>query len=144
MKRILNWLVPIAAKFDKKTFFRKRLPIYGGALLILIVFGVKVFMLMVGLILAFFVGWTCKGLMQAFKDWRLSQRLNRVHFSAAEYEQMKRENAMLHEALQAYKENAKGRGSAGPSMAQAPPARPRFDPQMVQDMILQMREEGGT
>jgi hypothetical protein len=137
---------PVAklSQANLKQFAIKRLPIYILGLIILIVFGVKPLMYTLGLFVFFFLGWIMKGLYQSIIDWRMQLRMNRIHFSQVEYEQLKRENNMLHDALNVFKEHAKtGRGGVGAPMPQAPPPKPRFDPQQMHEMILQMKEENG-
>lgn len=93
--------------------------------------------------LFFFLGWTGKGVYQAFSDWRLTQRLNRVHFAAAEFDVMKRENELLHKALNAYKENGRRVGGAGvrnePQSSHPPKAS--IDPDYTREVMRQIRGE---
>jgi hypothetical protein len=127
-----------------KKWLLRRMPVYVFLLFVTLLYGVKGLMTAFLLILSFFLGWTFKGLIQAVKDWRLSQTMTRVHFSQVEYDSMQRENRMLHEALQAFRDATGKRGNgvaAGSAPAAASPARPRqheYDPQAIQEMILQM------
>lgn len=126
-----------------KAFALKRLPLYLIFVVVLIVFGVKSAMVMFFMFLSFFLGWTIKGVYQAFNDWRLTQRLNRVHFTQVEYETMERENKLLHEALNMFKENAKGRmGGAGvrhePQAPRSHSAKMNYD--QIKDFMTQMED----
>lgn len=140
--KIVYWLSRISPR-SMKIFAVRKLPIYALLLLVLIVYGVKGMTITLFLGLFFFLGWTFKGMYQAFQDWRLTQRLNRVHFSAVEYEGIKRENDMLHEALNAFKDNGKRNGGLGRrDDAHAPrPSRSAMDHESIREMILQLREE---
>ena len=142
----MNRLYVLASRITKRGFRKfifKRLPVYLFLLLVLILYGVKGLMITFGLLVSFFLGWTFKGLFQAFKDWRLTQRLNRVYFSQVEYDALHRENKMLHEAFNAYKDNVtkRGGGAAAPMPQAVPPQRPRYDAEQIRDMMLQMQGE---
>jgi hypothetical protein len=126
-----------------KLFALKKIPIYLLIVLIFIMYGVKGLMTTFFLALFFFLGWTFKSVYQAFHDWRLTQRLNRVYFSAADYDSMERENKLLHDALNAFKENAKRSGGAGVRNDAPIPhsVKPRIDHQAIQEMLLQMGDD---
>lgn len=131
-------------KPDKiKAFALKRLPVYVAFIIVLIVFGVKSAMVMFFMFVSFFLGWTIKGLYQAFTDWRLTQRLNRVHFTQLDYETMERENRLLHEALNMFKENAKGR-TVGAGVRNEPQAHRSHSAKMnydqIRDFMAQMED----
>lgn len=127
-KGIRNWML-------------RRFPLYLFFAFILLAYGVRGAMMMFLLFLAFFMGWTAKGLFQAIKDYRLTLRLNRVYFSQAEYDTLHRENKILHEALNAFKDASKGRGGAAAGAPQAATPRPRFDADQIREMMLQMQGE---
>lgn len=141
MKRLYVFASRLSER-SLKAFMMKRLPVYLLLLLVLILYGVKGLMITLMFFVSFFLGWTVKGLFQAFKDWRLTQRLNRVYFSQVEYDSLHRENKMLHEALNAFRDSAKrGGGAAAPMPQAAAPQRARYDQQQIQEMILQMNGE---
>jgi UPF0716 family protein affecting phage T7 exclusion len=126
---------------EGKRWMKKRLPIYLAAALILIFGGIQTAMITFALIMSFTAGWIAKGLIQAIKDYRLTQRLNRIHFTATEFDTMRRERDMAIEALQAIQQAQKERRSSGPKAAPMPPSAPaaprRLTPDEIQEMILQ-------
>lgn len=85
-------------KEKAKHYLKTRLIYYVIALLIFFIGGAKGLVMTTLLILSFFLGWVTNKLINAFKDWRLTQRLNRIHFTAVEYDQMQRERDMAIEA----------------------------------------------
>lgn len=140
--RIIYFLSQLSPR-KLKLFAIKKLPIYLFFVLVFCMYGVKGMLITTFLILFFFLGWTGKGMFQAFHDWRLTQRLNRVYFSAADYESIQRENKLLHEALNAFKDNAKKGGTAGVrnDTPMSPPSRAMMNHESIRQMINEMRSE---
>lgn len=83
-----------------KHYLKTRLIYYVIVLIIFVIGGVKGLVMTTLIILSFFLGWITSKLINAFKDWRLTQRLNRIHFTAVEYEQMQRERDLAIAAFQ--------------------------------------------
>lgn len=104
---------------QRKTFLYKRLPVYLLAVLILFLFGVKTLIMTFFLALSFGLGWFLKSFISAVKDYRLTLRLNRVHFTHAEYESLQRENRALTEAVLAFQTVRRGAGGAEVARPQA-------------------------
>lgn len=124
---------------DLKRFLYKRLPFYLVGLFILIVFGVKGLVITFFLVLSFVFGWIAKGVINVVKDYRLAQRLNKVHYTTLEYESLQKQNRALYEAVKAYQEGAVGgRGASGVGRPPSSPSRPRMDHQQIQEIIAQM------
>lgn len=124
---------------DIKRFMYRRLPFYLMGLLILLLFGVKGLVFTFFMIIAFALGWIIKGCLNVVHDYRLAQRLNKVHYSVIEYDSLKRQNKALYEAVKAYQEGAvSSRGASGVGRPPNPPARPRMDRAEIQEILSQM------
>lgn len=142
--RIFEWLHKRFGSIrpdEGKRWMKRRLPVYLAGAIILIFGGIQAAMITFALIVSFAAGWIAKGFIQAVKDYRLTQRLNRIHFTAAEYDTMRRERDMAIEALQAIQQAQKERRSTGPKAAPMPPSAPaasrRLTPDEIREMILQ-------
>lgn len=135
--KILQWGYQHFAKFNAKAFLR-RLPIYLLGLMILMVWGVKGLMFTFFVCLAFVAGWLGKTLKAAVADYRLTKRLERVHFTAIEYDTMKRERDMAMQAYMSIRDN-KGRGAevARPPMPPGPPRNATIDPDQIREFVAQ-------
>lgn len=121
------------------TFLFKRLPIYVLGLIILIVWGVKGLMFTFFVVTAFFLGWIVNKLVSAFKDYRLTQRLNRIHFTAIEYDTMQRERDLAIAAFKEVTEKAAKRvkAAAMPPMPSMPHNRATFDSETIAEYVRQ-------
>lgn len=121
------------------TFLFKRLPVYLLGLIILTVWGVKGLMFTFLLITSFFLGWIVNKLVSAFKDYRLTQRLNRIHFTAIEYDTMQRERDLAIAAFQQITEKAAKRVKAAgmPPTPSMPHHRANFDPEAIREYARQ-------
>lgn len=118
-------------------FAIKRLPFYVLGLTILTLWGVRGLMITFLLVLSFALGWIFCKLKAALADYRLTQRLNRIHFTAVEFDSMKRERDM---ALQAWQElsRERSRGAKAAPMPPTPPGPPRYQPTVDQAEIEAM------
>lgn len=103
-----------------KHYVKTRLIYYVIALLILLVGGVKSLVITTFIVISFFLGWTVNKMITAFKDYRLTQRLNRIHFTAIEYDQMQRERDL---AISAFKTIAEKTSTAPKGAMERTPGR---------------------
>lgn len=137
---VLKILHYISVRFSKKHLIRS-VPIYLVAALIAIVFGVKGLMISFFLGLFFFLGWITHSLWGVVKDYRLTLRLNRVHYSQADYETLRRENKALLHAVEARMEGGRGvQPGVRPASSPAPTAA-RLTRQDIEEMKLRIEEE---
>ena len=120
-----------------KTFMYKRLPIYILALFIFLLFGVKGLVITFFLVVFFVLGWTLNKIYSIVSDYRLAQKINRIHYTTIEFEALKRQNKALYEAVKAYQDGAVGRGGSAVVRPPTAPTKPRIDQQQIQEMILQ-------
>lgn len=139
---ILHALLYRLTERDVKGFIRKRLPYYLIALLIYLVWGGKGIVITFFMVLAFFIGWVLNGLIRAVKDYRLTQRLNRIHFTAIEFDALKRERDLAMEALRSLRAEG-GRGAKAAPMPPRPaaPQSRRFDEDEIREMLAQMEDK---
>lgn len=136
-------------KFGKVTkkgviaFLLKRLPIYVIGLFILTVWGVKGVVITFFLVLAFFLGWVTNKMVAAVKDYRLTLRLNRNHFTTLEYDTMKRERDLALKAFQMIQgERPVGvKQGGGPAMPRPTVSR-QLDPDEIREYVRQHAAEG--
>lgn len=122
-----------------KHYLKTRLIYYVIGLIILLIGGVKGLVMTTLLILSFFLGWTTSKLINAFKDWRLTQRLNRIHFTAVEYDQMQRERDLAIAAFQTVtKEAAASERRSGSDLARGrQPRSVRFTESDIREFMAQ-------
>lgn len=141
---MLKLLYYFTNRFTKKNI-AKMAAVYAGAILIFLIYGVKGLMTVFFLILFFFLGWISNKLTAAIKDYRLTLRLNRVHFSHVDYETLRRENSALLEALQAHMKGAvRGRGVQGggyPPSPSTPNTGTRLSHEQVEEMRMRYEAE---
>lgn len=141
---MFEWLYQMFGRVTKKglvAFLIKRLPYYLIGLTILMIWGIKGVMFTFFVVIAFFFGWFVNKLMTAVKDYRLAQRLDRIHFTHIEYDTMKRERDLAIQAFQMITEKAARRvkAAATPPMPSAPSygARQQFDPDTIREYVRQ-------
>lgn len=139
---MLKLLHYISLRFNKKNLLRS-IPIYGVAAVIGLLFGVKGLATTAFLIFFFFLGWIGHSLWGAIKDYRLTLRLNRVHYSQADYETLRRENKALLQALEARMDDKGGRGVKVGVRPPSPPAptTARLNPQDIEELRLRYEQE---
>lgn len=126
-------------RFNKKNL-KKTVPIYAFALIILMFYGVKGLMTTFFVALLFIMGWLSHSAYIAIKDYRLTLALNRVHYSQADYQTLKRENMALMDAVQALmNKGGSGGGSKGPLRPVAPPTQPPNRQMYSMEDIEEMR-----
>lgn len=130
----------------KQQNLKKTVPLYLLTALILAVYGVKGLMLSFMIIFFYVMGWMSHKCMAFIRDYRLSRTLDRVHFSQAEFELLKRENKLLFDALQSHmKTNVRDGVGGGVKTGQsrryptAPP--PRMSREDLEEMELRYRME---
>jgi hypothetical protein len=123
-------------------FMLKRFPLYVLGILILIFGGVKGLAMTLLCLLCLFLGWTAKGAVAAYKDYRLTQRLDRIHFTAIEFDAMKRERDLAITAFQEVTAKAVARVKAAgmPPTPAMPRQRATFGEDEIQEYI---RQHGG-
>lgn len=126
-------------KDKAKHYLKTRLIYYVIALLIFLIGGAKALVMTTLLILSFFLGWITSKLINAFKDYRLTQRLNRIHFTAVEYDQMQRERDLAIEAFKTVtRESAELKRMSGSDRATAPRSRQvRFTESDIREYMTQ-------
>ncbi|MDO3682088.1 hypothetical protein [Paenibacillus ehimensis] len=137
MLKILHY---IGLRFSKKYLIRS-VPIYLIAALITIVFGVNGLMISFFLGLFFFLGWITHSLWGVVKDYRLTLRLNRVHYTQADYETLRRENKALLQVVEARMEGVRGvQPGVRPASSPAPKAA-RLSQQDIEEMKFRYEQE---
>lgn len=139
---MIKRLYPMLSKITKEqliTFSKKRLPIYLIALIILLKFGVIGLMYTFLFTMFFVLGYVSKGLVNLYKDYRISLRLNKVYFNQAEYLSLQRMNEALEKAVKAYQTN--GTKGQGPRGAVMPPGGPGPTTRMSHDEIMTMMKQ---
>jgi hypothetical protein len=125
-------------------FLTKRLPVYAVGIFILLVGGIKGLMITFLCVMSFFLGWFINKLITAVKDYRLTQRLNRIHFTHIEYDTMKRERDMALDAFrQIDKERTRGL-KAAPMPPMPPSSHNRIDQDEIREMARRYLEEEGA
>lgn len=130
-------------RFRPKNMFKTAV-IYGLGAFILLLWGVKGLVTTFLLIFCFFLGWVIHSGVSAIKDYRLTLRLNRVHYSQADYDTLRRENKALLDALQAQMEARGGGGGAvrgyrpGPAPA---PSNTKWDSQRIEELKMRYEAE---
>lgn len=142
MARIMAELYKLFAKVTRQgviNFLWKRLPIYVLGIFILMVWGIKGLMITFFITMAFFLGWITNKIITAVKDYRLTQRLNRIHFTHLEFDTMKRERDM---ALEAFRQIEKGtRGLKAAPTPPMPPSYRNIDPEEIREMARRYIDE---
>jgi hypothetical protein len=140
--RVLLFLQKIS-KAQLRSFALKRLPIIVVGTITLLVFGVKGLVTMTFMALAFVLGWTLKGAVQAYKDYRLSQALNRVHFNQMDVQTLRRERDLALAAVKAYQESTTGRGGPmrSPATMGAAPDRRRMSEDDKRQILASLESE---
>ncbi|SFF49393.1 hypothetical protein SAMN04487969_15511 [Paenibacillus algorifonticola] len=140
---MMAFLYKLFAKVTRKgllTFAIKRLPVYLAGLTILMIWGVPGVMMTFLLVMAFFFGWFLNKFLAAIKDYRLTQRLNRIHFTHIEFDTMRRERDMAIQAYQMVMEaDSKGRRvkAAGMPPTPVPPSNRAYDPDTIREYMRQ-------
>lgn len=149
-EKLFGVLYKKAGKIDKitvKTFMKRRLPIYLLIILVLSIWGVGTAVSMFFLVVSFFLGWTTNKIISAVKDYRLTLRLNRQHYSTLEYETMKKERDI---ALKAFEQISAGHAKKGvqgarqgnvPAMPSASPHMRSMDIDHIAEMMRQMGDD---
>lgn len=138
---MLKMLHYISFRLNKKNLLRS-IPIYIAAILIYFMFGVTGLIITFFLGLFFFLGWIVHSLISMVKDYRLTLRLNRVHYNQADYETLRRENKALLQALESRMENG-GRGArqGGVPASSPPPTAARLNANDLEEMKLRYEQE---
>lgn len=133
MLKSLNYIL---LRFSKKNMLRS-IPIYVAAVLILLLFGVKGLLITFFLTVFFVLGWTAHMLIGAVKDYRLTLRLNRMHYSQADYETLRRENKALLQVIQTrmdVREGGRGTTTGGAQRTPPAPSSARLNQSDIEEM----------
>jgi hypothetical protein len=147
MHRIFEWFYGHFGRVTKegfRAFVFKRLPFYLLGLMILLIGGVKAFMMTFLFVFTFTAGWWMNKAINAFKDYRLTLRLNKMHFTSIEYDAMRRERDLALEALKTMTDDRAQRGRAAPMPPRpaAPVQQQRFGPDEIREFIAQAQASG--
>lgn len=149
-EKLFGSLYKKAGKIDKTTvkkFTRKRLPIYLLIILVLSIWGVGTAVSMFFLVVSFFLGWTTNKIISAVKDYRLTLRLNKQHYTNIEFETMRKERDI---ALKAFEQISAGYAKKGvqgarqgnvPAMPSASPHMRSMDIDQMMDIMRQMESD---
>lgn len=138
MERLYRMFAKVTKQGVMK-FIIKRLPIYLLGLFILLIWGVKGVVFTSFVVIAFFLGWTLNKVVSAYKDYRLSQRLDRIHFTQIEFDTMRRERDLAIAAFKEVTEKAARRvkAAATPPMPSMPQHRATFTHEDIQEYVRQ-------